>query len=182
MQSKPKSNSVVTHKWELGKLVVNVLGAGKVVFDPSLASEENNEAARRHGWTQRIGDAAAKSKDPKTGKPASPAVKFEAVQTIVSYYEGGDVPWKMTGGGGGDGGLLVAAVMRLKGKTEEQVREYFESRTPEQMKKIRLQANVVEEMNKIRLERVAHLQDEVGDALDDWDDAEDEGAEDETDE
>lgn len=162
-QAKAKSNSVVTTQWSGSILTINVIGAqmvgGKPVdaalmFDCERASEANRAAAERHGWTQRLCDRAAKGRDPKTGQSASAASKFAAIEELISYYEGGEVPWKMTGGGSGDGGLLLTALCRLRPNlTVEQVGKFLDSRSPEQLKSIRARRDVVEMTNQVRLER-----------------------------
>jgi hypothetical protein len=162
-QAKAKSNSVVTTQWSGCILTINVLGAQMVggkptdaalMFDMEKASIANREAAERHGWTQRLCDRAAKGRDPKTGQSASAALKYAAIEELINYYEGGDVPWKMSGGGSGDGGMLLTALCRLRPNlTVDQVATFLETRTPEQLKAVKLRKDVVEQMNQIRLER-----------------------------
>lgn len=170
-QAKAKSNSVVTTKWDGDILTINVIGAqqlgGKPVdaalmFDRTAASAANREAAEKHGWTQRLCDRAAKGRDPKTGQSASAGLKYAAIEELINYYEGGDVPWKMSGGGGsGDGGLLLTALCRLRpDRTVEQIGKFLESRTPEQMKLVKARRDVVEMMNQIRLERVGETEND----------------------
>jgi hypothetical protein len=165
-QAKAKSNSVVTTAWELGKLRIDVIGAGTVVFDPQAASEANRAAAERHGWTQRLCDRAAKGRDPKTGAAAPPSAKFLAIKELADYYMGGEVPWKMVGGS--DGGLLFEALCELKcDKTEDQIRKFLDSRSDDQLKELRKIPALVEIMNRLRVERMTPV--DVEDALGDLD-------------
>lgn len=123
-QKTAKSNSVVTTEWSGDILSINVLGAGSagsdgqpmdaaIMFDRTRASEANREAAERHGWTQRLCDAAAKARNKATGRPASAAEKFASIQELADYYEQGEVSWKRAGGGS-EGGLLLDALCEYK--------------------------------------------------------------------
>lgn len=179
-QAKPKSNSVVTTQWSGSVLTINVLGAQLVdgqpadaalMFDMTLASEANREAAERHGWTQRLCDRAAKGRDPKTGASASAASKYAAIDQIIKYYESGDVAWKMSGGGAAEGGLLYDALVELRtDKTAEQIRTFLDGRTPAQLATLRKVKELVEIMNRLRVERAGEV--DAGDALGELDDME----------
>ena len=186
-QSKPKSNSVVTTQWAGHVLTINVLGAGEIKFNALEASSANREAAEKHGWVQRLCDRAAKSA-PKREVGMSDAAwavvklrhtqeKHDAIRELADYYMSGDVPWKMTGGGSsGDGGMLLTALCRLRpDRTVEQISGFIGSRTPEQLRAVKARKDVIEQMNKIRLERAGE-QDTSG-ALDDLDSWEEEGTE-----
>jgi hypothetical protein len=169
-QAKAKSNSVVTTAWSPvgNRLQITVIGAGIVDFNAESASADNRAAAERHGWTQRLCDRAAMARDKTTGKPATAADKYNAIRELAEYYMSGDVAWKMSGGGGGDGGLLLTALCRLKAdKTVAQVSAFLESRTKEQLVAVRARRDVIEEMNKVRLERAGDV--DASDALDELD-------------
>lgn len=153
MQTKPKANSVLTHRLlPNGGLCFTVKGAGPVLegaeeaeavelfFAPTLASEANRQRAEQHGWIQRISDAAAISRDTKTGLPATPAQKLEAMQKLVEHYQSGTGDWKMTGGGGGAGsgsaaerGLLVKCLSVVyPQRTQEQLTEWVGKRSAQE--------------------------------------------------
>jgi hypothetical protein len=171
-QAKAKSNSVVTTQWNGDILTVNVLGGQLVggqptdaaaMFDRTRASEANRDAAEKHGWTQRICDKMAKSAPTRAAgqtdeqwaqvKIQHTLSKFVAVEKIIAYYESGDVPWKMSGGS--EGGMLFEALCELyEGKkTVDQVRKFLDSRTDEQLKVLRKVPELVEIMNRLRVER-----------------------------
>lgn len=102
MQTKPKSNSVVTSSVTADGIIhITVLGAGKIEFDPQLAHPSMRHRAEYHGWIQRLADGAAKSRDPVTGKPASPADKLAAIHALAAHYTSGIDQWKVTATGGG---------------------------------------------------------------------------------
>ena len=186
-QAKAKSNSVVTTQWSGDILTINVLGGqlvggratdAAVLFDRTSASEANRDAAEKHGWTQRLCDRAAKgapTRAPGTtdaqweaAKQAVTFAKYTAIETIVAYYESGDVPWKMSGGAS-EGGMLFEALVELYDgkKTAEQVKKFLDSRTDEQMKVLRKVPELVTIMNRLRLERAGTV--DAGSALGDLD-------------
>ncbi|CAM5998773.1 unnamed protein product [Sphagnum balticum] len=114
MNTRKKSNSVVTTKVEGKLLEITVLGSGTILFDAYQASRENRDRAEMHGWTQRLCDVAARSRDPKTGLPVSPQVKYEAILELADWYMLGGTEWKRVGtgerGAGVAGNLLLAAL------------------------------------------------------------------------
>lgn len=94
MQTKPKANSTITHiRNEDGTLTFTVLGAGSFTFDPSKAHANNRARAEVHGWLQRISDGGALSREPKTGKPATPADKMARMRAIADHYQSGAAEW-----------------------------------------------------------------------------------------
>jgi hypothetical protein len=172
-QAKAKSNSVVTTQWNGDILTVNVLGGQLVggqptdaaaMFDRTRASEANRDAAEKHGWTQRICDKMAKSAPTRAAgqsdeqwaqvKINHTLSKFVAVEQIIAYYESGDVPWKMSGGGS-EGGMLFEALCEMyEGKKSvDQVRKFLDTRDDAQLKVLRKIPEVVEIMNRLRVER-----------------------------
>lgn len=111
---KPKSNSVVTvEQIGSGMLEFTVLGAGAFTFDPTKAHDDNREHAELHGWTQRISDRAAIGRDPETGKPATPAQKFERMRALAAYYETGAPSWSTVQPGEARGGILLEALTAM---------------------------------------------------------------------
>jgi hypothetical protein len=175
-QAKAKSNSVVTTQWSGDILTIDVLGAAALMFDRTLASPANRDMAEKHGWTQRLCDRAAKGRDPKTGKPAPASAKYNAIEELLKYYEGGDVPWKMSGGGHAEGGLLLEALVELRAgqRTEDQIRSFLDTRTAQQLATVRKIPELIVIMNRLRMERAGSV--DMSEALGDLDsmDAEEE--------
>lgn len=98
--AKVKSNTVVSRDWsEDGNvLTFQVKGVEKpIMFDRRLVSAGCRDRAEQHGWEQRLGDRAAKSQDTKTGKPAQPQEKWEAIQVLAQHYQAGSEAWRMVG-------------------------------------------------------------------------------------
>ena len=112
MQTKPKSNSSVTHRLEQDGeepvIVFNVLNVGEVRFRPHKVSDECEEAALVNGYVQNIVDCAAMSavtREPgmsdeqfAAAKAARQQAKFDAIQSRVTYLESGTKDWKRAGG------------------------------------------------------------------------------------
>lgn len=138
MQTKPKSNSVITTAQRDGGngltvLVFTVKDVGELTLDMGKLSAKVITRAAVHGLTQRISDAAAISRNTETGKSASPLDKFNAMKALCEWYETGTEEWTRkravgTGAGSGSGysnGLLEEALKRVyPGKSEERIREY----------------------------------------------------------
>ena len=115
MQTKPKSNSIITHSIrEDGIIEFRVIGAGVIEFDPDKMSEAMGQRAALHGVIQRVSDGGAMSRNPDNGRPATPAEKFARMQAIAEHMMSGTDQWKMVvaTGGGTDGGLTVMALIR----------------------------------------------------------------------
>ena len=125
MNGKAKANSVVTTRLdEDGFLIISVIGSGEIRFDMDKASVVNRARAEVHGWTQRLVDAAAMSRDAETGKPASPADKYEAIKELAEYYMNGAEEWARRGAGGGGQSITLQAIARVKAITYAQAEEF----------------------------------------------------------
>ena len=127
MQTKAKSNSIITHELsDAGVLTFNVKGAGSFTFDPALASAACRARAAIHGFIQRISDGGALGRDTTTGRPASPEDKLARMERIAQHYASGSVEWAIAraeSSGPGLDTLLLAAVAEVRGVTIERVRE-----------------------------------------------------------
>jgi hypothetical protein len=119
MQTKAKSNSVVTHALgEDGHVIAfKVLNAGEFQFDVRKVHPNMLRRAALHGFVQRIADAAAKSRDTETGKPASSTDKLAAMQRVAGHYETGVDQWALVRAEGGGVGpsIVVRAFAALQG-------------------------------------------------------------------
>lgn len=160
-QAKAKSNSVITHEIlrnEEGALSIkfNVLGAGDTILELSRVAQSNKDRALIHGFVQRISDAAALSRNPQTGLPASPTDKLNAMAELVDHYMSGTEEWsrKRTGGGAAEGGLLLEALVRMyPTKTRDSLNAWLKQRTPAERSGLQNEARVKATMDEIRAER-----------------------------
>lgn len=109
----------------------------------SVSVEQLDDAIRTqalmHGLKQKIGDAAAISRNPETGRSATTDDKFDAMAEVLNRLLSGQ--WNKTregGEGGGAGGLLFKALCKIKAdKTPAEVRAYLEARTKEEQAALR---------------------------------------------
>lgn len=106
--------------------------------------------AMMHGLKQKIGDAAAISRNPDTGRSATTDDKFDAMAEVLNRLLSGQ--WNKTreGGDGGAGGLLFKALCKVKAdKTPAEVRAYLDGRTKEEqaaLRKVPVIAAAIEEI------------------------------------
>lgn len=137
MQTKPKSNSKITHEVEGEVILFKVKEAGDIMLDMSKLSPEVKAKALIHGLIQRVSDRAAILRDPKHGTTASPLVKFEAMKELVDWYETGTVEWAMTRKGGAVGPsletqfLITALGEVYPAKTQDELTEWVGKRSKE---------------------------------------------------
>jgi hypothetical protein len=91
------------------------------------ATDPTADTALIHGYTQKIGDAAAIPKNETTGKSATDAEKRAAMQEIVDRLLDGE--WN---GDRKSGGLnieaLVAAIVKITKKSDAGVRAFVEGK------------------------------------------------------
>lgn len=131
MQTKPKSNSVITHSINAEEQIVTFLvrGCEPLTFDIKRVSDAVGERAMIHGFIQRISDAAAISRNPETGQPATPEDKREAMARLVEWYESGTEEWsrRREAGAGPDTGITLQAMIDVFGGTAEAARGMIQS-------------------------------------------------------
>ena len=192
-----RANSIITTTIDPAARTVTfaVKGAGSTMIEYDKLDRDNQIYAALHGLKQRGGDNAAISRDPDTGKPATPMQKLDAIRIIADHYNSGAAGWSVRGPGGGGGGvesgLTIRAIARVQGTTVEDVRERLvrlaEKRetTPKALlAQLAQRTDVIAAMNAIRLES-AKPADEVDNTLDemmnDVPDADDDDTADEAD-
>lgn len=163
MQSKRKSNSVVTHdvaQADAGNVEITfrVLGAGAVTLQMVRMSEVNVNRAAVHGMIQRISDRAAIGRDPETGASATPQEKLAAMQALVDHYHTGTSEWSMVAKGeGAQRGLLFQALcIAYPNRKPEEIREWLGKRSKAEQAKLR-------QSEKIAV-IIAELQPDTGEA------------------
>lgn len=163
MQTKPKSNSTITHDVAGQTIIFRVHGATQVAEDGKetkpLVGELRLDMQRLHaavtaraaihGMIQRVSDAAAISRDEESGKPATPEEKLGAMRELVEHYMSGTAEWRRTGTS--EGSYLLQALCVLKpDKTREQVAEWLKKLSRAQRSALSAQTAVAAEIQKIR--------------------------------
>ena len=114
------------------------------------------EAATLHGLKQKLCDAAAISRDPATGKPATIETKYEAVREVFDRITSPDGTWnKIREGGNNSGGLLLTALVRMYAgrKTRDELTEFLASKTDAEKAAVRKNAKIATIIEEIRAER-----------------------------
>ena len=124
----------------------------ELAINAAELSESIREQAMMHGLKQKIGDAAAISRNPDTGRSATTDDKFDAMAEVLNRLISGE--WNKTRAGGesgGSGGLLFKALCRVKAdKTPAEVRAYLEARTKEEQAALRKVPAIAAAIEEIR--------------------------------
>lgn len=115
-------------------VVFVVKDVGETKLELGKVSAANAERAKVHGFVQRCSDRAAISRDTKTGQPASPKDKFEAIKELVEHYNSGAEQWSTAREGGGgpsaETALLISALCELyPKKTREDIQAWVRKRS-----------------------------------------------------
>lgn len=128
---------------------------GRVLtVDARTLSTSILDAAIMHGLKQKVGDAAAISRNPETGRSASTDDKFDAMVEVVKRLELDH--WnkpREAGDGAGAGGLLFKALCRVKAdKTPAEVKAYLDGRSKEEQAALRKVPVIAAAIDAIRAE------------------------------
>ena len=128
---------------------------GRVLaIDARTLSTSSLDAAIMHGLKQKVGDAAAISRNPETGRSASTDDKFDAMVEVVKRLELDH--WnkpRESGDGAGAGGLLFKALCRVKAdKTPAEVKAYLDGRSKEEQAALRKVPVIAAAIDAIRAE------------------------------
>ena len=103
----------------------------------NLTSDIQRQCAM-HGLKQKLVDAAAISRNPDTGRSATPADKFNAVLEVANRLLSGQWNKVRDGAGAVSGGLLFRALcIAYPAKAPEVLREYLGKRTAEEKTALR---------------------------------------------
>lgn len=138
-----------------GNLIM-VFGNGESLrVDPAALSPEIRIAAMLHGLKQKLGDAAAISRNPDTGRSASLDDKIAAVREVFDRITSPDGTWnkvRESGEGSGNGGLLFRALCNLYAgkRTPEQITAFLVGKSEAEKAALRKTAPVAAEIERIR--------------------------------
>lgn len=144
MVTKPKSNSVITHGIE-GDVITFTVAGQTLAFDMAKVDESIRQRAMVHGLIQRISDAAAMSRDPATGQPATPEAKFAAMRVLVDHYESGTSEWRVAKGESGprSGNLLAALMKAYPAKSMVELAEWLNGKSKVEKAQLRVSPKIV---------------------------------------
>ena len=138
-----------------GRLVMTFGNGESLSVDPATLSEEIRLAATLHGLKQKLGDAAAISRNPDTGRSASLDDKIAAVREVFDRITAPDGTWNKVregGDGSGNGGLLFRALCNLYAgkRTPEQITAFLAAKSEGEKVILRRMEPVASEIERIR--------------------------------
>ena len=140
-----------------GTLILEFRHGETLRVHPETLAPEIQRVALLHGLKQKLVDAAAISRDTKTGRAATIVTKFDAVREIFDRITGagGETPsWNKprAGGAGGQGGLLARAIARYKGVEVAAAKAYLDRLTDAQKQALRVDPRIATIINELRME------------------------------
>jgi hypothetical protein len=142
---------------ERGTVLFSCINGHSVTVAVDNLAANIQRHAMLHGIKQKLIDAAAISRNPETGRSATPDDKWNALREVFDRITAPDGTWnKIREGSGGSGGLLFAALCRLyPAKTPETLREFLAGKSPAEQAALRANPKVSAIIDQIRAERGA---------------------------
>ena len=117
MNTKVKSNSVVTHEVNGSVITFNVREAGTFTVNMGALHADVLARAAVHGLIQRISDKAALGFNKEANRYATAQEKFEAMKALADHYGTGSAEWspgRAAGGVRDEGGITLRAIANVK--------------------------------------------------------------------
>ena len=144
MQQNTKTTSAVTTDIFQSTLTLNFANGQTLEVNTENLSPEIIQQATLHGLKQKLVDAAAIGRNPDTGRSASIEDKFNAVKEVFDRITGPNGTWNKIREGGSvtGGGLLLRAMMRLSGKSKDEIASFLADKTKEQQAALRKNAKI----------------------------------------
>lgn len=137
-------------------VVINVPGQPSIEVDIRRLSSDIIRRLTLHGLAQKIGDAAAKERDPITGKSATWAVKHASMRRIADALLAGE--WSVRAERTPPDAITpdrVEAVARARGADRVTIERWLNGLTPERRAAVFGHASVQVELARMRAERMA---------------------------
>jgi hypothetical protein len=168
MQTKAKSNSIITHALEGANIRFFFRGESIGLLQPDMVSPSNRARAMLHGFVQRVGDGGAVEMRAPDGtlrtKDEMDTIKRTRIARLIEHYNSGAEDWNLDRAGGGSGpdtgGLTVAGIMRALGcdnaAAERKVTAFMERHGLERkgaLAKLALIPEIANAISAIRAER-----------------------------
>lgn len=144
----------LTHM-ERNVLELICINGESIIVNPQELSADVLRMAILHGLKQKLIDAAAISRNPDTGKSATPDDKWAAVRAVYDRLVSGQ--WNAVRGegmGAGNGLLFRALVRMYPAKTADQLREYLDGKTKAEQAALRANPKVAAVIEEIKAESV----------------------------
>jgi hypothetical protein len=151
-----KRNAAITATIDdnLGGLTLTFANGQELRIHASQLTATIGAHALMHGLKQKLVDAAAISRNPETGRPATVQDKFEAVKVVYDRLLSG--AWNATREGGAPtGGLLLQALCRMYTgrKTVEELKTFLADKTDAEKAALRKNPRIAQHIADIRAEQ-----------------------------
>lgn len=154
VETNAKRNNALTVKVEGRLLTIDFASGKSLSVSAETLSSEILDHAIMHGLKQKLVDAAALSRDPKTGASATIAEKETAVRDMAQRLSEGTWNTRGTGDGGSMDGLLVTALCEMQPKKEPaKIREWVGGLDKSQQSAMRANPKVAAIIARIQTER-----------------------------
>lgn len=141
-------------------LTLNFIDGTELSIDIDNLSPQIRIDATLHGLKQKLVDAAAISRNPDTGASATVAGKLDAVREVFERITSADGTWNKVRTGDGSanvGGLLVRALMELKGLDKATVTTFLEGKTKDQIAALKAMAPVAAIIARMQAEKAKDI-------------------------
>ena len=136
------------------ELVLRCITGETLTISETMLSTAIQRMAIVHGLKQKLIDAAAISRDPNTGKSATPADKWAAVRAVYDRLLAGQWNAARGEGTGAGNGLLFRALVRLyPAKTADQLRAFLDGKTKAEQAALRANPKVSAIIEEIKAEQ-----------------------------
>lgn len=163
-----KKPAAVETSIEGSVLTLTFANGARLVCDTDKFNDTIALSSKIHGTKQKLVDAAAISRDPVTGKPATIETKYEAVKEVFDRITSPDGTWnKIREGGNSSGGLLLLALIRMYAgrKTREDLIEFLAPKTDAEKAALRKNPKIAAFIEEIKAERATDSEGVDSDAL-----------------
>ena len=149
-----KRNATISAAIDGQALTLSFANGETLTLRADWLTTDIQQQAMMHGLKQKLVDAAAISRNPETGRPASPDDKFQAVKTVYDRLLAGQ--WNaVREGGGATGGLLLQALCRMYAgrKTPEELKAFLVDKSDAEKTALRKNPRVAQIIEEIRAEQ-----------------------------
>ena len=152
-RNETKRNATITATIIGNTLALTFANGETLTIRGDALTSDVQQYAMMHGLKQKLVDAAAISRNPETGRPATVEDKYQAVKTVYDRLLAG--AWNATReGGGATGGLLLQALVRMYAgrKTPDELRAFLADKTDAEKTALRKNPRVAQIIEDIRVE------------------------------
>lgn len=150
----------VSAETNLYGLTLTFANGKRLMLECSQLTSEIQSTAKVHGLKQKLVDAAAISRDPKTGKSATVDDKYQAVKAVYDRLLEGR--WNEEREGGGATSYLLQALIQLKPtKTADELREWLGTKSDAEKKALELNPAVASIISTLKAAKAKDVDSEA---------------------